>query len=204
MPSDLMDKEIGREVLLEVAGVLDEMGVPFFLMQGTALGAYRDGGFVPLERDIDFGVLIEHFGPAAGELADRLESIEYGIRKIVEPFTVARTIVAAKSGVKVDIVGFMLWKDDTRFTATPLDEFSVGPRPWAILHRREFLENYETVEMFGHPFNVPSPIEDYLESEYGPDWRTPKDDHISRGRVYHFIRDNNLPADFVERQIRSQ
>lgn len=202
--ADLMDKEIGREVLIEVAGVMDEMAMPFFLMQGTALGAHRDGGFVPLERDIDFGILIENFGPRADELAGKLELLGYEIRKIVEPFTIPRTIVAAKNGAKVDIVGFMLWKETTRFTATPLDRFSVGPRPWAILHRREFLENYETVEMFGRSFNVPSPIEDYLESEYGEDWRTPKDDHVSRGRVYNFIRDNGLSEDFVEQQVRSQ
>ena len=33
--------ENGRQLLLETADILDELGIRFFLMQGTALGAYR-------------------------------------------------------------------------------------------------------------------------------------------------------------------
>lgn len=197
-----MDKERGREVLLEVAGVLDMLDIPFFLMQGTALGAYRDGGFVPWERDIDFGVLIEHLAPAADKLSKSLQDIGFSIRKIVEPFTVCRTVVATKDscGIHADIVGFAVW-NDKRFTATPLDFHSVGRHPWAIMHNREQLERHEKVRAWGREFLMPSPAEQYLESEYGPEWWIPKDDHVSRGRVYNFIRDNNLPPDFLEKQI---
>ena len=33
--------ENGRRLLLETADILDELGIRFFLIQGTALGAYR-------------------------------------------------------------------------------------------------------------------------------------------------------------------
>ena len=55
--------ENGRRLLLETADILDELGIRFFLIQGTALGAYRDHGFTPTEADIDFGVLVEHLYP---------------------------------------------------------------------------------------------------------------------------------------------
>ena len=57
----LMNKEEGRERLLELGEILDRVEVSYFLILGTALGAYRDKGFVPTERDIDIGFLYEDF-----------------------------------------------------------------------------------------------------------------------------------------------
>lgn len=197
MPTPLMDKQEGRVRLLEVAAILDSLQVPFFLMQGTALGAYRDKGFVPHERDIDFGVLWEHLRGRQDEITHALWKSCYHVRQIIEPFTVCRTIVADIAKVKVDIVGFPVWQDK-RFAATPIDRRSVGRKPYAILHDRAMLETWETVELFDRTFNVPSPIEKYLESEYGEGWNTPQDDHISRGREYRFIESKGLPRDYLE------
>jgi len=54
-----MNKENGKKLLLEFANWLDEFEIPFFLIQGTALGAYRDKEFTPTEQDIDLGYLVE-------------------------------------------------------------------------------------------------------------------------------------------------
>lgn len=207
----LMNHENGKKLLLELVSLLKgvDYGVnslPYFLIQGTALGAYRDKGFVPTEKDIDIGVLQEEFTkPLPGEygrnraetLANLLILSGFDIEVFVQPFTEIKTIVAYKYGCKADIVGQTRWKDK-RFTSTPVRHWV--PKPYCIVHDAAMLENYETVEMFDIPFLVPSPIEQYLELEYGSEWRTPKDDHVSRTRIYDFINKEGIPSDYLESQ----
>lgn len=184
-----MDHDAGRMALVELAGILDSLHVPHFLIQGTALGAYRDKGFVPTERDIDIGVLQEHLQPSFGAIAHILCDRGYEIESWALPFQHCRTLVVRMHDVKADIVGMMQWQNK-RFTACPVHH--TIPKPYAIVHSAEMLETYQTVELFGRTFNIPSPIEQYLEREYGTGWRTPQDDHISRTRIYNFLQDNGI------------
>ena len=99
----------GEKCLLEMAEVLDEVKLPFFLMQGTALGAWRDYGFVPTEGDIDFGFLHEDLAGKTIELITKLVLHQFQIETWCLPFKQCRTIVAWKYGVHVDLVGFIKW-----------------------------------------------------------------------------------------------
>lgn len=182
--SPYMDHAEGRDFLLRLAGVLDAAGVPFFLMQGTALGAYRDGGFVPSERDVDVGVLTEDLDAAA--LLPALDRAGFGVNtwhRRVGGCGCGRhthTVVLCRGRVHGDLVGWHL-DGAERLALAPED---VTPH-YAIAHPRALIETCEAVTAFGRAWRVPSPIETYLEREYGPDWRTPRaDDHVSRSRVY--------------------
>jgi len=191
----LMDKEAGRKCLLEVSDLLKTLGLQFFLMQGTALGAYRDGGFVPTERDIDFGILQENLTPVAIPLVSRLAALDFQVETFSLPFHKVRTIVAWKYGAKVDLVGMIRW-GNLRFTANPVHPSVV--EPYALVHEAEILENYAQITLFEQTFNMPYKIETYLEREYGDDWRTPKDDHVSRTRIYDFISKEGIPEDHLD------
>lgn len=191
----LMNHAAGETCLHEMADILDTLTIPFFLMQGTALGAYRDKGFVPSERDIDLGILQENLSPKSLLLLNTLVRHGFDTETFSEPFQTIRTIVAYKYNVKVDLVGMTRWKD-LRFTATPV-------RPWvtdhyALVHDADILETQEGIVLFGRQFCVPSPIETYLEREYGPGWRTPADDHVSRTRVQDFLTKENIPRDYLD------
>lgn len=194
--SQPMDFEAGKKCLLEIADILDNISVPFFLMQGTALGAYRDKGFTPTERDIDFGILYEIFRDAAPLMCHQFVAHHFEIETIHRPFGPCRTLVVKKHGWKADLVSFAVWKED-RWASAPIDPVNV-PKPYCIVHPRERFETYEQVELFGKVFDVPSPIEGYLEAEYGPDWRTPKEDHISRTRVYDYLTKNGIPDGYLK------
>lgn len=68
----IMDREAGRRLFLELTEILTSLQAQFFLIQGTALGAYRDHDFVPEELDIDLGFLMENFSHRAGDIAKAL------------------------------------------------------------------------------------------------------------------------------------
>lgn len=191
----MMDKEAGRQCLLEAAGILEKLEVLYFLIQGTALGAYRDKGFTPTEADIDFGFLQEHFGPRAGDVAKAFIEAGFDVRSFSLPFSRCRLLVVQRYGVKIDMVSYLLWKDK-RFAATPVHP-SVPDR-YCIVHHRNMLETYELIGLFGHGFRVPSPVEEYLRLEYGDDWRTPREDHVSRTRVYGFLEKEGIPSDLLD------
>lgn len=184
----MFDRELGMQFLLFLGDCLDRASVPFFLIQGTALGAHRDGGFTPTEKDIDIGVLYPYF--SVGRI---LKEVCYWRGVEVNTFYRTRmdglchTIVVKYGSIKADLVSFQL-NGDKRYAQSPSD---VKP-PYCIVHDKELLENYQTVEMFGRKWNVPSPIETYLEREYGPDWRTSREDHISRTRIYNYLQENGL------------
>lgn len=197
----LMNHEAGRDVLLELAHVLDAFEVPFLLMQGTALGAWRDKGFVPHEQDIDLGVFQENLIPKASEIVADLLRRGYDVEIIQMPFTRPRTLVAWKKirehVVKADIVGLARWRN-LRFTETLARPYQ--EEPYAIVHEASMVELWRQTEpLWGRRFNIPAEIEQYLLCEYGPGWRTPKEDHVSRTRVYNFLSREGIKPDFLEK-----
>lgn len=49
-----------EQLLKAVVSLLNERGVPYFIMYGTLLGQMRDGGLIPHENDIDALLPIQH------------------------------------------------------------------------------------------------------------------------------------------------
>lgn len=184
----------GKVLLLETKPILDQVLGPdnWFLMLGTALGAYRDKGFVPTEEDIDVGVILKDRNVSLESLLTRFVQSNFcKVEIVIAPFSICRILYVHKYQIKMDIVGWLAFNEEL-FAATPVEPEHVL-KPYCLVHSRKVLSPpYRKIELFGEEFNVPQDIEKYLELEYGTDWRTPKEDHISRTRIYSYLSKNGI------------
>jgi hypothetical protein len=176
-----MNHVAGSKMLVEIHDIMKALSIPHFL--------------------IDIGVLYENFKQkTVTNLVGALLMTGFDVEQFMMPFTRVRTVVAFKRYgdhiVKADIVGWIKWGND-RFTTGPVRNYC--EKSYALVHEAEMLESYTpSIELWGRVFNLPAMIERYLLIEYGPDWRTPKDDSRSRTRVYNYLELENIPEDYLE------
>lgn len=158
-----------KKLLFEAADVLEDIGVEFFLFDGTFLGAVRENRFIKIDRDIDLAMLHENFLPVAKDVGNRL--IKKGIKiEIIDhrhekPWD--GSIYAIKFygyGEHGDLVGYAKIKGK-RAVPSHVGDF------WRV-HTARFLEELSEIEFYGRIFKVPKNADSLLTEEYG-DWRTP-------------------------------
>ncbi len=157
------------KVLIAAKTALDKAGKQFFLSDGTALGAYRDGKFIEYDDDIDLGIF-------SGDHDDImcLEMTRHGFRLRSQSGSKGtashRSFYYDQFDVRVDIVTYYEESDyywhatfgrlcrcmENGYCAWGYIKFKLTPFV--------FLEN---------EFLMPAPIEGYLACKYGPGWRTP-------------------------------
>jgi hypothetical protein len=160
-----LNTELAKQMLKEAKEIMDPLGVPFFLRQGTCLGAVRDQAFIPWDDDIDLGCVIglnglteEMIDPVLAAFRDRgyFVNVESNDRWIAAGMM--------KSWVRLDLTFFRIIDD------------SIFHFPMIWMPARLFASLKE-IEFIGGNYLVPNPPEEYLRTKYGPDWITPKEDY---------------------------
>ena len=142
--------KIADKILNGYWDIAESLGIQTFLYYGTCLGFIRDGGYIEADNDIDVGIL--------GGI-EELERLTVDLVKI--GFVNERTIGKIVVGNTIKTVNRQFLKNDIlldvyfRFTD------------------HKFFQSFDAVTYKGRSFNVPHPVEDYLEARYG-DWKTVK------------------------------
>lgn len=178
-----MPKEESIKNLGIAKRILESLDVPFCLFLGTALGAYRDGDFCPGdEDDIDLAVDISDLSKGM-KIIEAFESEGFVFKRYDAPNAMAPEFAFIKEHAgwhtKVDIFFLVPIGDSVVWTfySQPAQNRSVY----------NFFREFDTVEFHGMRLNCPSPIEEYLEANYG-DWKTP----IHR-KHWQWDKDNKCP-----------
>tara|TARA_R110000824_G_scaffold170181_5_gene347479 strand:+ start:5395 stop:6018 length:624 start_codon:yes stop_codon:yes gene_type:complete len=150
--------------LLDVKEVLEDTGLKFWLTNGTALAAHREGDWIPWDDDVDLDVMMEDYMLVRAELRERF---------INEGFIVRDRHVNDPTMAKMAI-----FRDGEKTALRPLyldpkhkhgDKYRFR-RDYKYL--RKFYETPGTIEFMGETFNIPSPVEEFLTYVYR-DWKTP-------------------------------
>lgn len=156
-----MNPRSAHRNLVDAVAALTRAGIRPFLVDGTLLGAVRDGDFMAHDRDIDLGVFIEEWHPG---LLRCLRTVGFVHRKTYG--TVGRGLEYSfrRSGIKLDT--FFYYRDGARvyhaawLAGTPIryeyPAFDLAPLTFR-----------------GEQFLAPQDPEAFLVAKYGPDWRVP-------------------------------
>lgn len=154
-------------------------GAEMFLLYGTALGAYRDGKFLPGDDDLDVGSFdIEKRDEVANHLRSMGFAVSTGWDENYPGHWRESQMIHADHHVHVD--AFFFRNTEEGFVASR----GVEEEPFVKLPPNTS-KDFQQVSLYNEQFNVLSPIEEHLAFFYD-DWRNPKKkDH---GKLYHDLR----------------
>jgi len=171
--------ENAAKALKETKELLGEMGIRMFLAFGTCLGLYRDGEFIKWDWDNDAFILGEELVKFDRDLVLKRGFTELKVKRDIPRWKRAdgemskdlyvRTISFKKYGVRVDLDPAYISECETKriiLKGRKREQF-------AAVHPAEWFAEPSELEYRGEKYLMPSSTDDYLHSNYGPNWRTP-------------------------------
>lgn len=165
-----MDNVRALTNLLTFKKIFDDLGIVFWLDNGTALGAYREDGFIEGDIDIDLGMLSEDVGKLEA-LVEKIkeQGLDYFHLK-EHPSGEGKQISGILNKIPFDI--YIYYKRGDMRLRLFFDEYFGKINYIPCLLPNRFFEKFEEIDFmdYGVKFNLPSPIEEYLECNYG-NWK---------------------------------
>ena len=157
-----IDAAVAKEMLKEAKQIMDQLGVVFFLRQGTCLGAVRDNELIPWDDDLDIGSVIGLNGLSERSIDRAVAAFrDNGYSADVQSNDHYIYVALMKSSIRMDWECFRI-----------IDE-NIFHFPGIRFPIRLFT-GLKEIEFIGEKFLVPNPSEEYLRIKYGPSWMTPK------------------------------
>lgn len=158
-----LNREVAKEVLLEIKEVLDETKTEFFLINGTLVGAIRDKNFPKSDEDIDIAAKIYEIAPKIPILIPKLKQRGFRVQAFDRPYGFRRNLKIIKRSIRTDFVCFDYNGDKIFRAGRPEKNFSK-------VYDRKFIDNLQEIEFLGVKFLMPNHVEEYLTIDYGPGW----------------------------------
>ncbi len=159
-----MDVGLAKKNLEDLAQVLSGVGVEFFLLYGTLLGAIRDRDLIIHDTDIDIGIFIK-YKPLIPLALQRLETIGFNIiRSSFNECGALERLSIMRHDEYVDIGIFSTKKKYFR-------NFCGYGNNW---HSLELFLSFDKAKIGEKSYLVPTNSKKLLKLWYGRNWRIPK------------------------------
>lgn len=165
-----------EELLLFFDDYLKSIKVDYMLFASTLLGVVRGGRLIDRDMEIDVAMLGKDITP---ELLDKFGS--EGLLK--NTFQKALGNCEEKYGLIYLTSEARMFRDKGWMAISPMwlkgetcYSTIVGGDCMVLPKDVYYKKNWSTIKYLGRKFNVPPDPEKFLESFYGKDWKTPKND----------------------------
>lgn len=184
-PGDADKLKAEKEALCAIVALLHEAGLVYWLDCGTCLGAYRYGGNIPWDWDVDIAVLQKDSDNVRNVLS-RLDPEKYVVQDWAsrdKPKTYLKVYVKETHAL-IDIYHFAINEDSKTIQSILSNGDSVVlPESWKIRERRftmttpfSFVFPLKKVNFDGVEAFIPRLTKQYLQQRYG--------ENIDPARVY--------------------
>ena len=149
--------------LLRLKDILDGIGFEFFLVQGTLLGAVRDGTLIGYDKDFDLGTFEDLGDP----------SVRFTLEEALTDEGLKCTIRGPERNPRYSkywaLIEGLKWQTALLPCKTNGDTVSMSTSP--LRYPAALFAETLDYDFLGTQFLVPYPPEDWLEFNYGPTWR---------------------------------
>ncbi|MDP8232494.1 MAG: LicD family protein [Candidatus Zophobacter franzmannii] len=168
----VFDAKVAINVLRDLTKLLDELGIPSWLTDGTLLGFYREANFIGHDKDMDIGVFISDF---KDELFDKLEENGWKIVRALGSKDQGLELTLRKDLHNIDI--FFFYEDDDCYWHAAWQGQKIDGKRYRKMIKYSY-HKFQLIkaQFLDSDFNVPLDTEKYIVTKYGKDWRTPVKD----------------------------
>ncbi|MCI0381644.1 MAG: LicD family protein [Chlamydiae bacterium] len=174
IPSKILKKDI--EAFHEIVTILKKHKIPFWIDCGTCLGAYRYGGVIPWDWDIDIAVLEPDYENVKNAL-NELDSNKYAVQDWSSrelPNTYLKVFVK-KTGTLIDFYHFKIDSEKKEVSTIFSNESNIFiTKNWKISEKRytapmpfDRVFPFKKALFEGIEVPVPGKIVEYLQTFYG-------------------------------------
>ena len=175
-PGDELNLLAEKEALKEIVSLLNQHEIVYWLDCGTCLGAYRYGGNIPWDWDVDLAILQPDFSNVR-QILQKLDPEKYMVQDWSSRDNTQCYLKVYVKGVNalIDIYHFAVDEQQQTIRSILANEYSIFlPDSWRIRERRFIIPSpFSTVfplkkALFdGIEAYVPNQTQKYLEQRYG-------------------------------------
>lgn len=167
-------QKYGKEVLSLTKEVLDSLGIEYWLIGGTLLGAVREKGFIKHDDDLDIAIKLKDFTPKIREELAKKDII-FAKEYIIDNGAYGREEnYKYKRKIRMDIFYAII---DNRNQKCSYHCFikkeDLKPNERCIYEFTFPFEGTEEYMFLGEYFKVPKNYDNYLKAEYGENYMIP-------------------------------
>ena len=160
-----MNLESAKQAFFEIKEVLDSLGIIFYLNHGILLGAIREKGFIPWDKDIDLRMPAEKQGP---HVCEEFKKKGFLCSPTILYHNLISTYVLRKNHVKTDLALNHYYEPEDLTIS-----LSGRPTTQNAVHPARFYRKARFIKFMEVPVLAPYPPEEFLEFIYNKEWRTP-------------------------------